>query len=105
MTALHALEIALVATVSAAIVAVVMSRRHLWRERRHRELLAQLPNTTVALIDHDLRVRLAYGVGEHVGGAPITGKHVTEILPDSTSTGWLIDNYRAALAGEERAFE
>jgi diguanylate cyclase (GGDEF)-like protein/PAS domain S-box-containing protein len=105
MTALHALEIALVATVSAAIVAVVMARRHLWRERRHRELLAQLPNTTVALIDHDLRVRLAYGVGEHVGGAPITGKHVTEILPDSTSTGWLIDNYRAALAGEERAFE
>ncbi len=105
MTVLDALEIALVAAVTAAIVAVMLARRNHRRERRHRELLAQLPNTTVVLLGPDLRVRLAFGAGELVGGVPIVGRHVTEILPDSVATANLIDNYRAALAGEERAFE
>jgi diguanylate cyclase (GGDEF)-like protein/PAS domain S-box-containing protein len=105
VTALDALEIALVATVSAALVAALLARRNHRRERRHRELLAQLPNTTVVLLDSDLRVRLAYGAGETVGGEPILGRHVAEILPDSAATATLIENYRAALTGEERAFE
>jgi diguanylate cyclase (GGDEF)-like protein/PAS domain S-box-containing protein len=105
MTALHVLEIALVATITAALVAVLLARRNHRRERRHRELLAQLPNTTVVLLDPDLRVRLAFGAGEQVGDEPIVGRHVAEVLPDSAATASLIDNYRAALAGEERAFE
>jgi diguanylate cyclase (GGDEF)-like protein/PAS domain S-box-containing protein len=105
LTVLHVLEIALVATVTAALVAALLARRNHRRERRHRELLAQLPNTTVVLLGQDLRVRLVYGAGEVVNGEPIVGKHVTEILPDSTATAGLVDNYRAALAGEERAFE
>jgi len=105
MTVLDALEIGIVAAVTAAIVATLLARRNHRRERRHRELLAQLPNTTVVLLGPDLRVRLAFGAGELVGGVPIVGRHVTEILPDSVATANLIDNYRAALAGEERAFE
>lgn len=105
MTVLDALEIALVAAVAATVVAVLLARRNHRRERRHRELLAQLPNTTVVLLGPDLRVRLAFGAGELVGGVSIVGRHVTEILPDSVATADLIDNYRAALAGEERAFE
>ncbi|HET6831864.1 MAG TPA: diguanylate cyclase [Solirubrobacterales bacterium] len=105
MTALHALEIALVATVSAVVVALILARRHLVRERRHRELLAQLPKTTVVLIDPDLRVRVAFGAGEQIDGEPVAGKHVSELLPDSAATASLISSYRAALDGEQRAFE
>ncbi|KAA0273550.1 MAG: diguanylate cyclase [Acidobacteria bacterium] len=105
MTVVDALEIALVAAVTAAVVAILLAGRNRRRERRHRELLAQLPNTTVVLLGPDLRVRLAFGAGELVEGVPIVGRHVTEILPDSVATANLIDSYRAALAGEERAFE
>jgi len=105
MTALHALEIALVATASAALVTMYLARRNLARRRRDQELLAQLPKTTVVLIDPDLRVRVAFGAGEQVDGEPVAGRTVTDLLPESGITASLIENIHAALAGEERAFE
>jgi diguanylate cyclase (GGDEF)-like protein/PAS domain S-box-containing protein len=77
----------------------------------HRTLAANLPDTTVYLLDRDLRILVADG--EAIGGLPwvgedmFRGRKVAELyaeVPDEVLQ-LCLDNYRAALQGEQRAFE
>jgi diguanylate cyclase (GGDEF)-like protein/PAS domain S-box-containing protein len=79
-------------------------------EALHRVLVANLPDTTVYLLDRDLRILLADG--EAIRRLPwldddmFRGRKVSELYaevpPDVLNL--CLDNYRAALAGERRAF-
>lgn len=77
-------------------------------KRKHRALLDQLPQTALAVFDHDMRVRLAAG-GALLG---ITNKPRDEIegcfvlgqVPKVQRESLLI-HFRAALRGEQRSFE
>jgi diguanylate cyclase (GGDEF)-like protein/PAS domain S-box-containing protein len=77
----------------------------------YRTLIASLPDTSVFLVDHELRVLVA--AGEAVARLPwfdeemLRGRKVTELHGDIP--GELVDlsieHYRAALRGERRTFE
>ncbi|MDX6581750.1 MAG: hypothetical protein QOI10_934 [Solirubrobacterales bacterium] len=80
-------------------------------EALHRTLTANLPDTSVFLLDQDLRVLVAEG--EAIRRLPwsdedqFRGRKVTELfgeIPDDV-VQLSIDSYRAVLAGERRAFE
>jgi diguanylate cyclase (GGDEF)-like protein/PAS domain S-box-containing protein len=80
-------------------------------ETLHRTLTANLPDTSVFLIDHDLRILVADG--EPIRRLPwldedmFRGRKVTELyaeVPDDV-LAQSVENYRAALLGERRAFE
>ncbi|MEA2413336.1 MAG: hypothetical protein QOC77_3897 [Thermoleophilaceae bacterium] len=80
-------------------------------EALHRTLTANLPDTTVFLLDHDLRVLVADGGA--VRRLPwleedmFRGRKVSELyaeVPDDVLEICL-DNYNAALKGEQRAFD
>jgi PAS domain-containing protein len=80
------------------------------REALHRTLTANLPDTSVFLIDHDLRVLIADGEAIRrlvwSGEDMFHGRLLTELseVPDDVLQ-LSIDSYRAALQGERRAFE
>ncbi len=106
MTLLHGLEIALVATLTAALVAVLLTRRNLSRERRYRQMLEHLPNTSILCFDRDLRIRFAIGeTFRDRDPGDLIGRTVEELLPGTPKSDWLNDQYRATLDGAERAFE
>jgi diguanylate cyclase (GGDEF)-like protein/PAS domain S-box-containing protein len=80
-------------------------------EALHRTLTANLPDTSVFLVDHDLRILVADG--EPIRRLPwldedmFRGRKVTELyaeVPDDV-LALSVENYRAALLGERRAFE
>jgi diguanylate cyclase (GGDEF)-like protein/PAS domain S-box-containing protein len=80
-------------------------------ETLHRTLTANLPDTSVFLVDHDLRILVADG--EPIRRLPwldedmFRGRKVTELygeVPDDV-LALSVENYRAALSGERRAFE
>jgi diguanylate cyclase (GGDEF)-like protein/PAS domain S-box-containing protein len=80
-------------------------------EALHRTLTANLPDTSVFLIDHDLRVLVADG--EAIRRLPwsdqdmFRGRKVSELhaeVPKETLR-LSLENYRAALQGDRRAFE
>ncbi|HEX8158756.1 MAG TPA: EAL domain-containing protein, partial [Solirubrobacteraceae bacterium] len=80
-------------------------------EALHRTLTANLPDTSVFLIDHDLRILIADG--ESIRRLPwldedlFRGRKVTELytqVPDEVLQ-LSLDTYNAALGGERRAFE
>jgi diguanylate cyclase (GGDEF)-like protein/PAS domain S-box-containing protein len=80
-------------------------------EALHRTLTANLPDTSVFLLDHDLRILVADG--EPIRRLPwldedmFRGRKVTELyaeVPDDV-LALSVENYRAALLGERRAFE
>ena len=77
----------------------------------HRTLTANLPDTSVFLIDHDLRIlvadgeaitRLAWADKDKFRGRMVTDLY-TEV-PDAVLE-LSLESYRAALAGERRSFE
>ena len=77
----------------------------------HRTLTANLPDTSVFLLDHDLRILVAEG--EAISRLPwshedqFQGRKVTELF-DEVPEDVLqlsLESYRAALRGERRAFE
>jgi diguanylate cyclase (GGDEF)-like protein/PAS domain S-box-containing protein len=80
-------------------------------EALHRTLIANLPDTSVFLFDHDLRVLLA--AGEAIRRLPWAGENmfrgckVTELYAHVPSdvVDLSVESYRAALRGERRAFE
>jgi diguanylate cyclase (GGDEF)-like protein/PAS domain S-box-containing protein len=80
-------------------------------ELLYRTLIANLPDTSVFLLDHDLRVLVA--AGEASRRLPwfdedlFRGRRVTELHADIPAelVDLSVDHYRAALRGERRAFE
>jgi diguanylate cyclase (GGDEF)-like protein/PAS domain S-box-containing protein len=80
-------------------------------EALHRTLIANLPDTSVFLIDNELRILVA--AGEAMSQLPwfsetmFRGRKVTELYRDVPSelVDLSADNYGAALRGERRAFE
>jgi diguanylate cyclase (GGDEF)-like protein/PAS domain S-box-containing protein len=98
--------------VAIALVAVVavggwILVRALRRGRRYRLLAEQLPQSTVAVFDHDLRFRLVAGpVLERSGLRPkdIQGRRLGDVIP-SAQLEPLSAHCRAALRGETRTFE
>jgi diguanylate cyclase (GGDEF)-like protein/PAS domain S-box-containing protein len=91
----------------ACLIAFLAVRRARASERRQRLLFDHLPQTAVAVFDHDLRVRFAAGPAISQAGATaseIEGRELTELLPQAQVAA-LIPHYRAALRGEKRSFE
>jgi diguanylate cyclase (GGDEF)-like protein len=76
-------------------------------EREKRRLLEHLPQTAVAVIDHDLRVRFAtgpaLGLAADTAGR-IKGRSVSELLPPSQAEAFAT-HCRATLRGERRSFQ
>jgi diguanylate cyclase (GGDEF)-like protein/PAS domain S-box-containing protein len=80
-------------------------------EALHRTLIANLPDASVFLIDHELRILVA--AGEAMTRLPwfsetmFRGRKVTELRADAPSdlVDLSVEHYRAALLGERRAFE
>ena len=80
-------------------------------EARHRTLTANLPDTTVFLLDHDLRILLADG--EAARRLPwfsddlFIGRQVSDLYSDVPGgvLDLAIENYTAVLQGERRRFE
>jgi PAS domain S-box-containing protein len=76
-------------------------------EARYKGLIAHLPDSTVNLFDHDLRLVLSEGerMRDH-GYDPqeIEGKLLQDIVPPEAFER-LAPEYRAALAGETRSFD
>jgi len=80
-------------------------------EALHRTLTANLPDTSVFLVDHDLRILVAEG--EAIGRLAwldedlFRGRKVSELYSEVPSDvlRLSLENYRAALCGERRAFE
>lgn len=80
-------------------------------EARHRTLSANLPDSTVFLLDHDLRILLAEG--EAVGRLPwfsedlFVGRMVSDLYASVPADvlDLAIENYTAVLQGERRSFE
>jgi diguanylate cyclase (GGDEF)-like protein/PAS domain S-box-containing protein len=88
--------------------AELLSRRS---ETLHRTLTANLPDTSVFLIDHDLRILVADGEPIRrlawLDEEMFRGRKVTELyaeVPDDV-LALSVENYRAALLGERRSFE
>jgi diguanylate cyclase (GGDEF)-like protein/PAS domain S-box-containing protein len=87
--------------------AAALTRRS---EALHRTLTANLPDTSVFLIGHDLRVLVADGEAIRrlawSGEEMFRGQLVTELsgVPDDVLQ-LSLDSYRAALRGERRTFE
>jgi len=80
-------------------------------EALHRTLVAHLPDTTLFLVDHDLRILLAQGEGvralDWFADDLYLGRRIDELhgeVPPEV-LGAALEHYRAALAGERRAFE
>jgi PAS domain-containing protein len=76
-------------------------------ERRYRQIVANLPNTSVFSFDRDLRLQVA--VGEVLGrvgydAQALTGRLLGEVFPAS-AMALLAGPYRAALDGQESDFE
>jgi diguanylate cyclase (GGDEF)-like protein/PAS domain S-box-containing protein len=76
-----------------------------------RTLTANLPDTSVFLLDHDLRILLADGEGLRrvawSGEEMFLGRTVTELdaeVPDDV-LALSVENYRAVLQGQRRSFE
>ena len=67
----------------------------------------RLPQTAVAVFDHELRVRFAAGPALDIGGRAaeeVEGKPLLGHIPQAQREPLLI-HYRAALRGEQRSFE
>jgi diguanylate cyclase (GGDEF)-like protein/PAS domain S-box-containing protein len=80
-------------------------------EALHRTLTANLPDTTVFLLDHELRVLVADGEAirrlGYLDAGMFRGRLVTDLyaeVPDDVLQ-LCLENYRAALHGERRTFE
>ena len=80
-------------------------------EALHRTLTANLPDTTVFLLDPDLRILVADGEAIRASASStqdmFRGRRVAELyaeVPDEVLQ-LCLENYRAALRGERRAFE
>ncbi|MEA2135344.1 MAG: hypothetical protein QOC68_3253 [Solirubrobacteraceae bacterium] len=80
-------------------------------ESLHRTLTSNLPDTTVFLLDHELRVLIADGEAiQRLGFLDATmfrGRKVADLyaeVPEEVLK-LCLDNYRAALLGERRSFE
>ena len=76
-------------------------------EARYKGLIAHLPDSTVHLFDHDLRLLLSEGERMRAHGfdpAALEGRLLEEVLPPE-GFARLAPEYRAALAGEPRTFD
>ena len=76
-------------------------------DRRHRILLDHIPQTTITVFDHDLRVRFAGGAAADFGGhtpGEVEGKLLLGHVPQAQREPLMI-HYGAALRGEQRSFE
>ena len=80
-------------------------------EALHRTLTGNLPDTTVFLLDHDLRILIADGEAIRrlgfLDADMFRGRRVAELyaeVPDEVLQ-LCLENYSAALQGERRAFE
>jgi PAS domain S-box-containing protein len=76
-------------------------------EARYKGLIAHLPDSTVHLFDHDLRLLLSEGDRMHAHGyAPeeLEGRLLEDVVPPAMFER-LAPEYRAALAGESRSFD
>jgi diguanylate cyclase (GGDEF)-like protein/PAS domain S-box-containing protein len=80
-------------------------------EALHQTVIASLPDISVFLLDHDLRVLLAEGQASSrltwFDEDKFIGRKMTELYVDVPKDllDLSIENYRAALQGERRAFE
>ena len=76
-------------------------------EARYKGLIAHLPDSTIHLFDHDLRLLLSEGdrMRDH-GYEPqmLEGKLLEDVVPPAAYAR-LAPEYRAALAGETRSFD
>jgi PAS domain S-box-containing protein len=76
-------------------------------EARYKGLIAHLPDSTIHLFDHDLRLVVSEGdkLREH-GFDPqaLEGQLLADVVPPATYAR-LAPEYRAALAGETRSFD
>jgi len=76
-------------------------------EARYKGLIAHLPDSTVHLIDHDLRIRLSEGDRMRAHGydpAALDGRLLEEAIPAEAFAAFA-PHYRAALEGERRSFD
>ena len=97
------LAIAIVAAaVSIVLLSFVLVRARA-AERRYRNLLEHLPQTSVTLFDHLLRLRLVVA-GEGGDPSEVQGLHLQEVVPGEQGE-LLADHYGAALRGESRSVE
>jgi diguanylate cyclase (GGDEF)-like protein/PAS domain S-box-containing protein len=80
-------------------------------EALHRTLTANLPDTSVFLLDHDLRILLAEGEAIRrlpwSGEDQFRGRKVTDLFSEVPDDAFQlsVENYTAVLRGERRAFE
>jgi diguanylate cyclase (GGDEF)-like protein/PAS domain S-box-containing protein len=102
------LELALAGGLALACLLLIVALLHLRSaDRRHRAVLASLPQTAVAAFDHELRVVFAAGSSaDFAGRTPeeIEGKFLLGHIPQAQREPLLL-HYRAALRGEQRSFE
>ncbi|MET0816666.1 MAG: PAS domain S-box protein [Solirubrobacteraceae bacterium] len=76
-------------------------------EARYKGLIAHLPDSTVHLIDHDLRILLSEGDRMRAHGyepSALDGRLLEEVIPAEAFAA-LAPHYRAALRGERRSFD
>jgi PAS domain S-box-containing protein len=76
-------------------------------EARHKALIAHLPDSTVHLFDHDMRLLLSEGDRMRAHGydpQELEGRLLQEVVPPEAFER-LEPEYRAALAGESRSFD
>jgi PAS domain S-box-containing protein len=76
-------------------------------EARYKGLISHLPDSTVHLIDPELRILLSEGDRMRAHGydpAQLDGRLLEEVLP-ADAFARLAPEYRAALAGERRSFD
>ncbi len=95
----------LLAVVSVVLIWTMLQLRAV--DRRHRALLDNIPQTTITVFDHDLRVRFAGGAAADFGGhtpSEVEGKFLLGHIPQAQREPLLI-HFRAALRGEQRSFE
>jgi diguanylate cyclase (GGDEF)-like protein/PAS domain S-box-containing protein len=80
-------------------------------EALHRTLTANLPDTSVFLLDHDLRILLAEGEAIRrlpwSGEDQFRGRKVTDLFSEVPDDAFQlsVENYTAVLRGERRSFE
>ena len=102
------LSVPIALAAAAAVAALIWSwRRRRQRARRYRLLAEQIPQSAVAVFDHDLRFRLVAGqLLERAGWSrkQTEGRSLREIVP-SAQAEQLEAHCRAALKGESRSFE
>jgi len=76
-------------------------------EARYKGLISSLPDSTIHLFDHELRLLLSEGGRMRSHGyepAELEGKLLAEVVPPAAYER-LAGEYRAALAGETRSFD